>query len=60
MARMDVHNKEPLDYYLLPRFEIQTASMKFHESACRLDGYRFNSLDILYEFLRPIRATEAA
>lgn len=59
MARMDVHNREPFDYYLLPRFEIETASMKFHESAGRLDGYRFNSLDILYEFLRPVPATEA-
>nr|WP_255565184.1 recombinase family protein [Methylovirgula sp. HY1] len=60
MARMDAQNRRPLDYYLLPRSAIESASMKFHERAGWLDAYRFNSLDILYEFLRPVRVTEAA
>jgi hypothetical protein len=58
MVRMDLHNEEPLDYYLLPRFEIETTCIEFHESVGRLEAYRFESLDILYDLIGSGRVRE--
>lgn len=61
VIRMDAANKVPLDYYLLPRIDIATEKLRLAEdNGLALDGYRFESLDPFYEFLRPETITEAA
>jgi DNA invertase Pin-like site-specific DNA recombinase len=60
IVRMDADNREPLDYYLLPSFDCGAPSLKLYESSSRLGAYRFASLDPLYEFLGPVRVTEAS
>lgn len=59
--RMDAANKAPLDYYLLPRIDIASEKLKLaEENGLSLDGYRFDSLEPFYDFLRPEIVTEAA
>lgn len=53
-VRMDATNKAPLDFYLLPRIDIATARLTLAEdNGLALDGYRFESLELLYELLKP-------
>jgi DNA invertase Pin-like site-specific DNA recombinase len=60
-VRMDAANKAPLDYYLLPRIDIASERLKLaEENGLALDGYRFESLDPFYDYLRPEIVTEAA
>jgi hypothetical protein len=60
-VRMDAANKAPLDYYLLPRIDIAFEKLKLaEENGLALDGYRFESLESFYDFLRPELITEAA
>lgn len=59
--RMDAANKAPLDYYLLPRIDVATEKLRLAEdNGLALDGYRFESLEPFYEFLRPEIIKEAA
>ncbi len=60
-VRMDAANEAPLDYYLLPRIDIVSARLKLSEdNGLALDAYRFDTLERFYEFLAPVRITEAA
>ncbi len=60
-VRMDTTNRIPLDFYLLPRIDIASAKLKLAEdNGLILDGYRFDSLDPFYAFLRPVPIAEVA
>lgn len=61
VVRMDASNREPLDYYVLPRIDIASAELKLSDdNGLALDGYRFDSLDPFLDSLTPIPMTEAA
>ncbi|WP_051003343.1 recombinase family protein [Bradyrhizobium elkanii] len=48
--RMNQMNSAILDYYLLPRFEMESARVALAENnGIALDAYRFDSLDMLFE-----------
>lgn len=48
--RMNQMNAGVLDYYLLPRFEMETNQVALAEyNGLALDAYRFDSLDMLFE-----------
>jgi hypothetical protein len=58
---MDGNNRAPLDYYLLPRIDIEHPKLRFaEENGLALDAYRFDTLDCFYELARPVRIAEAA
>jgi DNA invertase Pin-like site-specific DNA recombinase len=60
-VRMDATNQAPLDYYLLPRIDIETAKIQLGEvNGLGLDGYRFDTLETLYQSLEPVTVAEAA
>ncbi len=60
-VRMDAANQAPLDYYLLPRIDIETAKIQLAEAnGLGLDGYRFDTLETFYEYLEPVIVAEAA
>lgn len=49
-VRMDRLNKSPLDYYLLPRIDMNRPSIRFAErNGVALDSYRFDTLEGLFE-----------
>jgi DNA invertase Pin-like site-specific DNA recombinase len=49
-VRMDRSNKAPLDYYLLPRIDIQETRIRFAErNGVALDSYRFDNLEALFD-----------
>jgi DNA invertase Pin-like site-specific DNA recombinase len=48
--RMNQMNSAVLDYYLLPRFEIEADQVAFAENnGLALDAFRFDTLDMLFE-----------
>jgi DNA invertase Pin-like site-specific DNA recombinase len=48
--RMDRENRLPLDYYLLPRIDVASASVRLAESnSFGLDAYRFDALDAFFD-----------
>jgi len=60
-VRMNAANTSPLDYYLLPRIDIATERLRLAEdNGLILDGYRFQSLRLFYDFLSPQTVTEVA
>ena len=60
-VRMDVQNLAALDYYLLPAIDIASTKLKLVEdNGLAVDGYRFDSLDTLYDLVRPVPILEAA
>lgn len=60
-VRMDTRNHAALDYYLLPRIDIASKKLRLSEdNGLAVDCYRFESLEVLYEFLRPVSIAEAA
>jgi DNA invertase Pin-like site-specific DNA recombinase len=60
-VRMDAINQAPLDYYLLPRIDIETVNIQLAEAnGLGLDGYRFDTLETFYESLEPVTVAEAA
>jgi hypothetical protein len=60
-VRLDVRNRRPLDYYLFPRLDLVSASIRLaEENGLSLDAYRFDSLDTLYNLAAPVRLREAA
>jgi DNA invertase Pin-like site-specific DNA recombinase len=49
--RMNAQNVLPLDYYLLPRIDMEAERIQFAEdNGLSLDAYRFDTLEILYGF----------
>lgn len=52
-VRMNSSNVQPLDYYLLPRLDMQSAVLRLCEhNGLSLDAYRFDRLEALYEMAR--------
>jgi DNA invertase Pin-like site-specific DNA recombinase len=48
-VRMNQPNREPLDYYLLPRIDMTEPRLRLaEENGVSLDSYRFDSLDAFY------------
>lgn len=48
-VRMDENNDVPRDYYLLPRLDMRTATLRLSEhNGLSLDAFRFDTLDIFY------------
>lgn len=59
--RMDALNKQPLDYYLLPRLDMSLPRLRLaRENGMSLDSYRFDTLDALYELTARIHLLEVA
>jgi DNA invertase Pin-like site-specific DNA recombinase len=59
--RMDGANKAPLDYYLLPLFEMTTDRIRLaEENGLMLDAFRFDSLEFFFAMAERIRITEIA
>jgi hypothetical protein len=64
---MDRENREPMDYYILPRIEIgrlpridERERLKLYErNGAALDVYRFSSLDYFLQMVRPVKASSA-
>jgi DNA invertase Pin-like site-specific DNA recombinase len=60
-VRMDRQNANPLDYYLLPRFDVCTPRIRVAEqNGIALDAYRFDSLNPLFGLAARARIQEAA
>jgi hypothetical protein len=48
--RMNQMNSDILDYYLLPRFDMEASKLRLAEdNGAGLDAYRFDELDALFE-----------
>jgi DNA invertase Pin-like site-specific DNA recombinase len=60
-VRMDAQNREPLDYYLLPRLDLTFEKLLLAEdNSLGLDTYRFNTLDFFFGMAQRARIPEAA
>lgn len=60
-VRMNEANEEPLDYYLLPRLDMQSAVLRLcQHNGLSLDAYRFESLERLYEMAKRYQLRAAA
>lgn len=61
VVRMDGANRAPLDYYLFPHIDILSEKVRLMEdNILRLDAYRFDDLDFLYDIATPIPLWEVA
>jgi DNA invertase Pin-like site-specific DNA recombinase len=59
--RMDQTNEAPLDYYLLPLFEMTTDRIRLAEqNGLMLDAFRFDSLEFFFAMAERVRITEIA
>ncbi len=59
--RMDSTNEAPLDYYLLPLFEMTTGRLRLaEENGLILDAFRFNSLEFFFAMAERKRIVEIA
>jgi DNA invertase Pin-like site-specific DNA recombinase len=59
--RMNRPNREPLDYYLLPRIDMTEPRLRLaEEHGVSLDSYRFASLDALYRLAARTELLEVA
>jgi hypothetical protein len=48
VVRMDQPNREPLDYYLLPRIDMTAPRLRLaDDNGISLDAYRFDTLEFL-------------
>ena len=60
-VRMNATNKEPLDYYLLPLFDMSTDRIRLaQENGLMLDAFRFESLDYFFTMAERTRLAEVA
>ncbi len=58
---MDITNEAPLDYYLLPLFEMTTDRLRLaEENGLILDAFRFNSLEFFFAMAERVRIAEIA
>jgi len=57
--RMDNSNQTPLDYYLLPLFEMTTGRVRLaEENGLMLDAFRFDSLEFFFAMAERARISE--
>jgi DNA invertase Pin-like site-specific DNA recombinase len=60
-VRMDVPNQSPLDYYVLPFLDVQSARFRMGEdNGLFLDGYRYETLDFFFGMAQTVRVGVAA
>ena len=60
-VRMDQENKVPIDYYLLPLFDMTTDRIKIAEdNGLMLDAFRFNSLEYFFAMAERAQITGIA
>lgn len=60
-VRMDATNREPLDYYLIPRLDLLFEKLLLAEdNGAALDTYRFETLDFFFGMARRMRIPGAA
>ncbi len=60
-VRMDQPNLAPLDYYLLPRIDMNTAHLRLAEhNGISLDAYRFDTLEPLFGLAARVALPEVA
>jgi hypothetical protein len=58
---MDAENRNPLDYYLLPRLDLTFEKLLLaEENPVSLDTYRFDTLDFFFGMAERSRIPEAA
>jgi hypothetical protein len=58
---MDSTNEIPLDYYLLPLFEMTTDRLRLSEkNGLMLDAIRFDSLDYFFAMAERVKVMEVA
>jgi len=59
--RMDEENESPLDYYILPFFEMTTGRVRLgQENGLLLDAYRFESLGFFFAMAERVRIVDIA
>ncbi len=59
--RMDQQNREPLDYYLLPRIDMTKPRLRLAENnGISLDAYRFDTLEGLFNLAARVELLEVA
>lgn len=59
--RMDPSNQTPLDYYLLPMFEMTTNHLRLaDENGLMLDAFRFDTMEFFFALTERIRILEIA
>jgi DNA invertase Pin-like site-specific DNA recombinase len=60
-VRMDQLNREPLDYYLLPRIDMTEPHLRLAEyNGVSLDAYRFDTLDLFFDLAARVELMEVA
>jgi hypothetical protein len=60
-VRMDSRNREPFDYYLLPRLDMTLPRLRLAEhNGVSLDAYRFETLEPLYGMAARVHLLEVA
>jgi hypothetical protein len=60
-VRMDQQNRNPLDYYLLPRIDMTRPRLRLAENnGVSLDAYRFDTLEGLFGLAARVELPEAA
>ncbi len=60
-VRMDSGNQQPLDYYLLPSFEIEHSKVRLSENnGLALDVFRYENLDIFFQLAERAQIKEAS
>jgi len=58
---MDVANSSPLDYYLLPLYDMTTDRIRLaEENGLMLDAYRFDTLEFFYAMAERVTISEIA
>jgi hypothetical protein len=61
VVRMDQQNRDPLDYYLLPRIDLSTKRLRLAENnGLSIDAYRFDSLENFFDLCARVKIPEAA
>jgi DNA invertase Pin-like site-specific DNA recombinase len=61
VIRMDPENRDPLDYYLLPRIDLDMTRIRLAEhNGLSLDAYRFESLEYFFDLCAREKIPEAA
>jgi hypothetical protein len=59
--RMDVDNRQALDYYLLPSLDVENPKLRLMDSnVFNLDTYRFDNLDYFFTLMRRTQLKEIA
>jgi hypothetical protein len=58
---MDQQNQDPLDYYLLPRIDMNATRLRLAENnGLSIDAYRFDSLEYFFDLCARVKVPEAA